>query len=103
LAYSQSSDAQQPSAVERGRIFVEKNCATCHAVGREGQSPYALAPPFRTLHEHYDVGDLAEAFAEGIIVAHNGPRQMPQFMLGPEQIDDLIAYLRSLESGRDEP
>jgi cytochrome c len=88
------------SAVERGRIFVEKNCATCHAVGHEGQSPYAPAPPFRTLHERYDVGDLAEAFAEGIIVAHNGPRPMPQFMLDAQQIDDLITYLRSLEPPR---
>jgi len=40
---------------------------------------------------------LAEAFAEGIIVSHNGARQMPQFMLSPGEIDDLIAYLKSLE------
>jgi hypothetical protein len=40
---------------------------------------------------------LAEAFAEGIIVSHNGARQMPQLMLSPGEIDDLIAYLKSLE------
>jgi mono/diheme cytochrome c family protein len=87
----------QQGSVARGLAFAEKNCATCHAVGREGRSPYAPAPPFRTLHLKYDVANLAEAFAEGIVVTHNGSRQMPQFMLTPEQIDDLIAYLKSLE------
>ncbi len=85
------------ASVERGKLFVEKNCARCHAVGTTGSSPYAPAPPFRTLHERYDVGDLAEAFAEGIVVAHQGGPQMPQFMLQPDQIDDLIAYLRSVQ------
>ena len=84
--------------VERGKAFAQQNCARCHAIGMEGASPYAPAPPFRTLHERYDVGDLAEAFAEGIIVVHNGGgEQMPEFMLEPAQIDDLIAYLRSLQ------
>jgi len=89
--------AQQTGNVKRGQTFAEEHCATCHAVGRGGSSPYAPAPPFRTLHLKYDVADLAEAFAEGIIVSHNGPRQMPQFMLSPAEIDDLIAYLKSLE------
>jgi len=83
---------------ERGHIFAEMNCATCHAVGRGGRSPYAPAPPFRTLHEKYDVSGLAEAFAEGIVVAHQGSRPMPQFTLDPDDIGDLIAYLKSLEA-----
>lgn len=94
--------AWAPSAdltpVERGKIFAQQNCARCHAIGMGGTSPYAPAPPFRTLHERYDIGDLAEAFAEGIIVVHEGGgEQMPEFMLEPGQIDDLIAYLRSLQ------
>jgi mono/diheme cytochrome c family protein len=84
--------------VKRGRVLVELNCATCHAIGREGRSPYAPAPPFRTLHEKYDVSGLAEALAEGIVVGHTGERQMPRFVLEPDQIDDVIAYLKSLES-----
>jgi mono/diheme cytochrome c family protein len=83
--------------IERGRAFAERNCATCHAVGRTGMSPYAPAPPFRTLHEKYDVEALAEALAEGIVVGHGGARQMPQFVLSPAQIDDLLAYLKWLE------
>jgi cytochrome c len=85
--------------VQRGRVFAEKHCATCHAVGHTGSSPYAPAPPFRTLHERYDVEALAEALAEGIVVGHRGARQMPQFVLSPAEIDDLLAYLKSLETG----
>jgi uncharacterized protein (DUF433 family) len=53
----------------------------------------AKAPPFRTLHRRYPVETLAEGLAEGIRVAH----PMPEFRLEPKQIDDLIAYLKSLE------
>jgi mono/diheme cytochrome c family protein len=97
LELSSAAVAQSSAEIERGRALVERNCATCHAVGRSGSSPYAPAPPFRTLHERYDVEALAEAFAEGIIVGHDGARQMPNFRLEPPQIDDLIAYLKSLE------
>jgi mono/diheme cytochrome c family protein len=83
--------------IARGEAFVASHCATCHAIGREGASPYAAAPPFRTLHERYDVSSIAEALAEGIVVGHTGERQMPQFALGPDEIDDVIAYLKSLE------
>jgi mono/diheme cytochrome c family protein len=99
LQLAATSDALGSTTVERGKLFAQQNCARCHAIGPTGQSPYGPAPPFRTLHERYDVGDLAEAFAEGIIVAHQGGRQMPQFMLQPDQIDDLIAFLRSVQSG----
>ena len=93
-----SAGALAATPVERGKMFVQQNCARCHAIGATGSSPYAPAPPFRTLHERYDVGDLAEAFAERIIVhTDRGDKQMPQFMLQPDQIDDLIAYLRSIQ------
>ena len=90
--------AQSRREIERGRALAERNCATCHAVGRTGSSPYEPAPPFRTLHERYDVEALAEALAEGIVVGHGGARQMPRFVLTPPQIDDLLAYLKSLET-----
>lgn len=82
---------------ETGRAFAEAHCSSCHAVGETGASPYAPAPPLRTLHKKYDVEGLAEAFAEGILVGHKGPAQMPEFVLTPEEIDDLIAYLKSFE------
>lgn len=89
--------AAHAADADRGEVFVAMHCATCHAIGREGPSPYPAAPPFRTLHERYDVSSIAEALAEGIVVGHTGERQMPQFALSPDEIDDVIAYLKSLE------
>lgn len=84
----------QVDQVERGRVFAQENCAACHAIGRDGESPLQAAPPLRTLHRHYPVEFLTEALAEGIMTGHPA---MPQFKLGLGQIGDLIAYLKSLE------
>lgn len=94
-----AAEAQEPPAAPltaeaRGLAFVQANCARCHAIGPADDSPYAPAPPFRTLAAKYDVGGLAEAFAEGIEVGHRGQQEMPAFELSPAEIDDLIAYLR---------
>ena len=97
LAASAFAITPEPGNVERGHDFARLHCATCHAVEKKGGSPYGPAPAFRTLHEKYDVEGLAEALAEGIVVGHDGPRQMPEFVLQPDEIDDLIAYLKSLE------
>jgi mono/diheme cytochrome c family protein len=89
--------AVEPGNVAQGKKLVETHCAGCHAIGLTGASPYPAAPPFRTLHTKYDVEGLAEAFAEGILVYHKGAQQMPEFRFSPEDVDDLIAYLKSLE------
>lgn len=94
LAALTGSVAAQEGRIQRGRVFAETNCARCHAVGRVGQSPLPIAPPFRDLHKRYPVENLAEAFAEGIVTGHPS---MPEFQLDPAQINDLLAYLKSLE------
>ena len=85
----------QSGRAQRGQIFVQTNCAGCHAVGRLGESPLRIAPPFRTLHERYPIDDLAEALAEGIVTGHP---TMPEFRLDAAQINDVIAYLKSLQN-----
>jgi hypothetical protein len=40
------------------------------------------------------VDDLAEAMAEGLVIGH-GP--MPEFVFMPEEIDDMLAYLNSVQ------
>jgi cytochrome c len=89
IAVAQSGRAQ------RGFAFAQTNCSQCHAIGRVGDSPLAEAPPFRTLHTRYPIEDLAEALAEGITTGHPS---MPQFQLDPAQINDLLAYLSSIQS-----
>lgn len=57
-------------------------------------SPIPEARPFRTLHTRYPIEDLAEAFAEGITTGHPS---MPQSQFDPAHIDDLLAYLNSIQ------
>ncbi|WP_336490995.1 c-type cytochrome [Methylobacterium nigriterrae] len=93
LLHQPAAQALEPHA-QRGYAFLQANCARCHAVGRAGGSPLAEAPPFRTLHERYPVENLAEALAEGITTGHPS---MPEFSLDPGQVDDVIAYLKTLK------
>ena len=85
--------AASPSE-ERGKTFALNNCARCHSIDRVSQSSLKIAPPFRTLHKRYPVETLAEALAEGIQTGHP---TMPEFQLDPDQIHDLLSYLKSLE------
>jgi mono/diheme cytochrome c family protein len=79
--------------LERGRAIATAKCARCHAIGTEGASPVALAPPFRLLPQRYPVDHLAEALAEGIVVGHP---MMPEFAFDPPEIDALLSYIGSL-------
>jgi cytochrome c len=85
--------AASPSE-ERGKAFAVNNCARCHSIDKVTQSPLKIAPPFRTLHNRYPVETLAEALAEGIQTGHP---TMPEFRLDPDQIHDLLSYLKTLE------
>ncbi len=81
-------------AEQRGKTFALTNCARCHSIDRVTESPLKIAPPFRTLHLRYLVETLGEAFAEGIYTGHP---TMPTFQLDPDQIHDLLSYLKSFE------
>jgi cytochrome c len=65
-----------------------------NAIPSTRPSPLAIAPPFRELHKRYPVESLEEAFAEGISTGHP---TMPEFRFEPDQIANLIAFLKSLE------
>ena len=86
--------AQMSPAEQRGKAFAQNNCARCHSIDRVTPSPLAVAPPFRTLHLRYNVETLDEALGEGIVTGHPS---MPEFKLDPGQINDFIAFLKSLE------
>jgi mono/diheme cytochrome c family protein len=87
--------AQVPSpGVQRGVQYARVHCANCHAIDKVSASPLPAAPPFRLLHKRYPVETLEEALGEGIVTGHPS---MPQFRLEPDQINDFIAFLKSLE------
>ena len=79
---------------QRGKTYALNNCAKCHSVDKVTASPLKIAPPFRTLHKRYPIETLSEALAEGISTGHP---TMPAFQLDPDQIGDLLAYLKTLE------
>jgi len=82
------------TAEQRGKAFARANCARCHAIDRVSKSPLRIAPPLRSLHQRYPIEALEEALAEGISTGHP---DMPAFELNPDQIRDLLSYLKTLE------
>jgi cytochrome c len=78
------------SPEQRGNAYAKAHCARCHAIDRAGLSPLKIAPAFRTLHLRYPIATLGEALA-------TGHAAMPEFVLDPDQIHDLLSYLKTLE------
>lgn len=78
-----------------GYIIAKEHCSRCHAIERYGDSPLTIAPRFRELHLRYPVEDLAESLGEGIRTGHP---TMPEFRFDPDQIENFIAYLKTLEN-----
>jgi mono/diheme cytochrome c family protein len=79
--------------VKRGEDLLVRNCASCHAVGRSGDSP-RNAPPFRTLGQRYPIESLEEALGEGIMSGHP---DMPEFRFDADDVGAIIAYLKSIQ------
>jgi cytochrome c len=89
--------AGRPAAADdlrHGAELLEKNCASCHAVGTAGESPHKAAPAFRTLGQRYPIESLEEALGEGIVSGHP---DMPEFTFGADDVGDIIAYLKSIQ------
>jgi mono/diheme cytochrome c family protein len=90
---SASAQALSPSA-QRGLTLARTNCARCHSIDKVTESPLKIAPPFRTFHERYPVTDLEKPLAEGIVTGHP---TMAEFRFDPDQVRDLVAFLKTLE------
>jgi cytochrome c len=81
-------------AEQRGKTFALHHCARCHAIDRSSASRLPAAPPFRILHNRYPIEMLSESLAEGIATGHP---DMPEAQLDPDQIHDLLSFLKTLE------
>jgi cytochrome c len=94
LMLTHGTAAALSPAEQRGQFFARINCARCHSIDRVTSSPLRIAPPFRVLHQRYPIEALAEALAEGISTGH---QTMPEFQLEPDQINDLLSFMRTLQ------
>jgi mono/diheme cytochrome c family protein len=80
--------------LKRGEALLVRSCASCHAIGRAGDSPDKLAPPFRSLGQRYPIESLEEALGEGIMSGHP---DMPEFTFDAADVGAIIAYLKSIQ------
>ena len=98
LAFVLAAFAGQPApafaqSAERGVVIARTYCVRCHSIDKLSPSPLTIAPPFRDLKKRYPVDSLAEALAEGIVTGHP---TMPEYRFEPDQVGDLIAFLKTL-------
>jgi len=88
--------AQGASDVAKGRVVYKRNCEICHHSASEAKK---IGPGLKGIYKR-------KTFAAGKPVndpnmrvwIEDGGKDMPQFKntLKPEQISDLIAYIRTL-------
>ncbi|MGC1707760.1 MAG: cytochrome c [Pseudolabrys sp.] len=80
--------------LKRGEALLARNCSSCHAVGRIGDSPQKLAPTFRSLGQRYPIESLEESLGEGIMSGHP---DMPEFSFDATDVGAIVAYLKSIQ------
>jgi mono/diheme cytochrome c family protein len=93
-------------------------CAGCHGARAEGKTeggvtagnltwanlskPYGHTHPTGRKHGPFDEAAFARALADGIDPADNTMlNAMPRFKMSPEDVADLIAYVKRIEDDRD--
>ena len=86
-------DAEQ----KRSKALLENLCGRCHAVGKTGQSPNPLAPPFRTFGEKLYDTDMVERLQDGLTTIHP---DMPTFRFSRHEAAAAVNYLRSIQRSR---
>lgn len=96
VAYLHAVQTRDP-----GQALAEQRCARCHAVGREGTSPYPGAQPFRNLGRRWWRGQLRDALRTGIIVEHDrADVRLAPMKLSDAEIDVFLAYLNTIATPR---
>ncbi len=84
------------SGIAAGKRLAEINCARCHNIEAEGESPLTDAPPFREIARNYDRLELIDGFMEGLAVRHP---LMPDWEVTEPQAEELTDFVLSLGEG----
>lgn len=95
LAQTESVTPDPDGHLAQGRRLAERHCGSCHATGPMDRSAIADAPPFRALSRRIDLARFPETLRAGLMDEH--PR-MPLVRLDVDEIADMTAYVRSLQS-----
>ena len=91
-----SNEAAMTEAVVRGKmVWEQNNCIGCHTLLGEGAY---FAPELGTVYQRRggDQGGAAiiKAWIQAQPTGAPGRRQMPQFHLSEQQLDDLVEFLK---------
>ncbi|MCW3475394.1 c-type cytochrome [Limobrevibacterium gyesilva] len=90
-AFARPSACQETGDVAAGRRLAEASCSTCHIIGPTPQRVGNDVPTFAAIARMPSTTPLAlRAFLQ---TPHS---RMPNLILKPGEIDDLIAYILSL-------
>ena len=92
LIFGSAALAQNPS--QHGRALLKEFCGGCHAIDKTGDSPVAMAVPFRELGSSVDLDRFARQLERGLLAGHP---DMPEFKFSADDASDAIAYLRSIQ------
>ena len=84
----------QDADIEAGAAYAEQVCAACHAVMPNEQiSPLPQAPTFQSVANTPGMTELALT-----VWLQSSHPTMPNIILKPDDMRNVIAYIRSLES-----
>ena len=78
----------------KGEALARASCAGCHGVARYRTSPNPSAPSFAAIANQE--GLTAATLSTWLRDAHNYPGEM-QVQLDARQVDDLVAYMLTLQ------
>jgi mono/diheme cytochrome c family protein len=87
------TDAMDIADARKGLRYAQKACAACHNVSESSApSPNSKAPPFKL------VANLPGASLAGLTEWSRTPHSsMPNLIVEPNDIDDVIAYILTLK------
>ena len=89
-------DAEDVGDARRGANYAQKSCSSCHNVSAsDAASPNRQAPGFKKIAN--TPGMTVTALTVWSRTSHPS---MPNFVIDPKDMDDLIAYILSLKDGK---
>jgi mono/diheme cytochrome c family protein len=94
LAEELDPGPRAPQAVRHGAALAEANCALCHNVGIDGESPHPKAPPFWSLSNRRPVETIAQ-----MLLTQSSPKHtdMPTFEITEKQANDIAAWINWIQ------
>jgi mono/diheme cytochrome c family protein len=93
-AYQGPAPIGDTGSAVRGRAYAQEACASCHAITPGNtMSPHPDAPPFAELAQTPGMNGMALN-----VWLHSEHEQMPHMIVDSAHVEDLWAYMSTLES-----